>query len=120
LAIAKNYWDRVPPCGVLHDAFAVRCPGIDAEGEVRSRCAHVRLFYANPPGLTLPMILAPIIGALRKFKKPSGVLITTAQPEAVACTGAADIAISRAATIATHWLMKMPCLMRSISFRNVV
>src|SRR5262249_35317612 len=26
---------------MLHDAFAVRCPSIDAEGEVSSRCAHV-------------------------------------------------------------------------------
>ena len=25
---------------VLHDAFAVRCPGIDAEGEVSSRRGH--------------------------------------------------------------------------------
>src|SRR5262249_55137632 len=29
---------------VLHDAFAVRAPGIDAEGEMSSQCAHVRLF----------------------------------------------------------------------------
>src|SRR5262249_59279027 len=26
---------------MLHDAFAVRCPRIDAESEVSSRCAHV-------------------------------------------------------------------------------
>src|SRR5262249_17387273 len=29
---------------VFDDAFAVRGPGIDAEGEVSSRCGHVRLF----------------------------------------------------------------------------
>src|SRR5262245_42055778 len=34
---------------VLHDAFAVSGPGIDAEGEVSSCCAHVRPFYRNPP-----------------------------------------------------------------------
>src|SRR5215472_6471084 len=27
---------------VLHDAFAVRCPSIDAEGEVSSRRGHLR------------------------------------------------------------------------------
>src|SRR5690348_283050 len=27
-------------CDVLHDAFAVRCPSIDAEGEVRARYRH--------------------------------------------------------------------------------
>src|SRR5262249_31501589 len=36
---------------VLDDACPVSGPGIDAEGaegEVSSRCAHVRLFYPNP------------------------------------------------------------------------
>ena len=33
---------------VLDDACPVSGPGIDAEGEASSRCAHVRLFYPNP------------------------------------------------------------------------
>jgi hypothetical protein len=32
---------------VLHDAFAVRCPGIDAEGEVSSQSGHLPPFL--PP-----------------------------------------------------------------------
>jgi len=27
---------------VLHDALTVRCPGVDAEGEVSPRCGHLR------------------------------------------------------------------------------
>jgi hypothetical protein len=34
---------------VLHDAFAVRGPGIDAEGEVSSQTGHFRPFYPIPP-----------------------------------------------------------------------
>ena len=36
---------------VLDNAFAVRRPGIDAEGEVISRRGHVRLFYPIRLGL---------------------------------------------------------------------
>ena len=38
-------------CDVLDNAFAVRRPGIDAEGEVISRRGHVRLFYPIRLGL---------------------------------------------------------------------
>jgi len=51
--------------------------------------------FSRLPGFSLAMILAPIIGALRIFKKPSGVLFTTAQLSSVAC--AAPVARNSAA-----------------------
>ena len=38
---------------VLHDAFAVRGPSIDAEGEVSSQCAHVAPFLSQSASISI-------------------------------------------------------------------
>src|SRR5262249_20595721 len=38
---------------VFHDAFAVRCPRIDAEGEVSSQCAHVTPFLSQSASVSI-------------------------------------------------------------------
>ena len=57
---------------VLHDALPVGCPRVDAEGEVSSRCGHLRPLL--PQSSTLPAVVArecaiPLLKAC-KVKKP--------------------------------------------------
>src|SRR5262249_52175270 len=50
LHCAERLWAR----DVFDDAFTVRCPSIDTEGEVSSRCAHVRLFPVSSEATPMP------------------------------------------------------------------
>src|SRR6516162_8947004 len=58
---------------VLHDALTVRCPGVDAEGEVSPRCGHLRPLLpqsSSSSHVTASELLLIHLLAVWKAKRP--------------------------------------------------